>query len=211
MMTQSSAVSPIAPYGTRQAGRRAKHIAAAQPRGLPGVRQDMLRRLVLTAATSAAAALSAVPGASAAPGAPGAVPGGLATIAYGEPVLPNPATRMPPPVGSDESGDSLTVTVHDVGSRADGTYELRCHPGGGSHPDARGACSKLDRNTTWGTSPFAPVAPGTLCTMQYGGPATAHVTGTWAGRPVDAEFDRADGCEIARWDTLVPLLPDLRS
>jgi hypothetical protein len=47
-----------------------------------------------------------------------------------------------------------------------------------------------------------------MCTMLYGGPATAHVTGTWAGRPVDARFDRADGCEIARWDALVPLLPE---
>lgn len=55
------------------------------------------------------------------------------------------------------------------------------------------------------------MAEGTLCTMQYGGSATAHVTGTWAGRPVDARYDRGDGCEIARWDRLVPLLPDLRA
>lgn len=47
--------------------------------------------------------------------------------------------------------------------------------------------------------------------MIYGGPATAHVTGTWAGRPVDSRFDRADGCQIARWDALVPLLPGTRS
>jgi hypothetical protein len=46
--------------------------------------------------------------------------------------------------------------------------------------------------------------------MQYGGPATAHVTGNWAGRPVDTTYDRSDGCEIARWDRLVPVLPDQR-
>jgi hypothetical protein len=46
--------------------------------------------------------------------------------------------------------------------------------------------------------------------MRYGGPATAHVTGRWAGRPVDAVYDRSNGCEIERWDRLVPLLPDLR-
>ncbi|MFI7686078.1 SSI family serine proteinase inhibitor [Streptomyces griseoaurantiacus] len=103
-------------------------------------------------------------------------------------------------------GDRLTVTVRQAG-RADGTYLLRCHPGGGSHPDPGGACAVLDRRTTWGRDPFAPVPPDALCTMRYGGPATARVTGTWAGRPVDASYDRADGCEIARWDALVPLLP----
>jgi hypothetical protein len=103
-------------------------------------------------------------------------------------------------------GDRLTVTVQHAGA-ADGTYVLRCHPGGGSHPDPGGACAALDRGTTWGRDPFAPVPPDALCTMQYGGPATARVTGTWAGRPVDASYDRRNGCEIARWDALVPVLP----
>lgn len=44
--------------------------------------------------------------------------------------------------------------------------------------------------------------------MQYGGPATARITGTWAGRPVDATYDRTNGCAIARWDRMVPLLPE---
>jgi hypothetical protein len=46
--------------------------------------------------------------------------------------------------------------------------------------------------------------------MIYGGPATAHVTGTWAGRPVDTTYDRGNGCAISRWNGMVPLLPDLR-
>jgi hypothetical protein len=46
--------------------------------------------------------------------------------------------------------------------------------------------------------------------MRYGGPATARVTGWWAGRPVDATFDRSNGCEIERWDRFVPLLPEPR-
>ncbi|MEW2396606.1 SSI family serine proteinase inhibitor [Streptomyces sp. NPDC046862] len=116
--------------------------------------------------------------------------------------LPAPAPEPPP-----ASGDRLTVTVEGTGRDTDGTVGLECHPEGGSHPDARAACGKLERGTSWGRDPFAPVAPGTMCTMQYGGPATAHVTGTWAGRPVDARFDRRNGCEIARWDALVPLLP----
>jgi hypothetical protein len=74
----------------------------------------------------------------------------------------------------------------------------------------RRACAAVDRNTRWGSEPFAPVAPGSDCTMLYGGPATARVTGTWAGRPVHATYDRSNGCEMARWDRMVPLLPGLR-
>ncbi|MFF3345706.1 SSI family serine proteinase inhibitor [Streptomyces sp. NPDC002779] len=108
------------------------------------------------------------------------------------------------------SGDHLTVTVRNAGDGVDGRYELYCHPGGGDHPDVSGACAALDRGTRWGKDAFSPVPDGSVCTMQYGGAATAHVTGTWRGRPVDARFDRGDGCEIARWDRMVPVLPDLR-
>ncbi|MGW4881330.1 SSI family serine proteinase inhibitor [Streptomyces sp. NPDC004262] len=113
------------------------------------------------------------------------------------------------PAAAAGQGDHLTVTVRHAGAGRDGTYELSCHPGAGSHPDVSAACEALDRNTRWGHDTFAPVAPGTACTMLYGGPATAHVTGTWAGRPVDADYDRSNGCEIGRWNQLVPLLPDL--
>ena len=123
-----------------------------------------------------------------------------------------PLTLAPPPVrDEDRAGDHLTVTVRDSGGSKDGTYELYCHPGGGTHPDVRGACGALDRGARWGRDIFAPVADGSVCTMQYGGAATAHVTGVWAGRPVDASYDRRDGCEIGRWDRMVPLLPDLRA
>jgi hypothetical protein len=123
-----------------------------------------------------------------------------------------PLALAPPPVqDQDRAGDHLTVTVRHTGNDGtDGTYELRCHPGGGDHPEVAGACDALDRGTRWGKDTFAPVPEGSVCTMQYGGPATARVTGTWAGRPVDASYDRSDGCEIARWGRLVPLLPDLR-
>ncbi|WP_306337316.1 SSI family serine proteinase inhibitor [Streptomyces sp. KL118A] len=103
--------------------------------------------------------------------------------------------------------DRLTVTVTDSGGEGDGTYELNCHPTGGTHPNAAEACARLDEVTVWGTDPFAPVPPDSMCTMQYGGPATAHITGTWQGRPVDATYDRSNGCEISRWDGLVPVLP----
>jgi hypothetical protein len=40
------------------------------------------------------------------------------------------------------------------------------------------------------------------CTLQYGGPEQAHVTGTVDGKPVDVTFDRADGCGIADYEAL---------
>ncbi|GAA4795361.1 SSI family serine proteinase inhibitor [Streptomyces ziwulingensis] len=117
----------------------------------------------------------------------------------------------PPPVRHEDRAHHLTVTVKNAGGKADGRYELYCRPRGGSHPDPAAACAAVERGTQAGQDVFAPVAQGTFCTMQHGGPATAHVTGTWAGRPVNASYDRRDGCQIARWDRLVPLLPDLRS
>ncbi|MGW0631565.1 SSI family serine proteinase inhibitor [Streptomyces sp. NPDC002758] len=122
-------------------------------------------------------------------------------------VTATPAIAASPP--ALRADDHLTVTVRHAGAGRDGTYRLSCHPGSGSHPDVAGACSVVDRNTRWGSEPFAPVPQGSVCTMQYGGPAAAHVTGTWAGRPVDATYHRSDGCEIARWNRMVPLLPDL--
>ncbi|KES05294.1 hypothetical protein BU52_20280 [Streptomyces toyocaensis] len=122
-----------------------------------------------------------------------------------------PLSAAPPAAYAQEPpprGDRLTVTVRGAGDGADGTYVVRCRPGGGSHPDPAGACAAVERNTRWGEDPFAPVPRDAVCTMQYGGPATARVTGTWAGRPVDTTYDRGNGCAIARWDRLVPLLPE---
>ncbi|MGW7485599.1 SSI family serine proteinase inhibitor [Streptomyces sp. NPDC054786] len=116
------------------------------------------------------------------------------------------------PVRDHAPTDHLTVTVHHSGSAAaNGTFELYCHPGGGNHRHVKRACDKLDGMTKWGKDPFAPVPQGVNCTMMYGGPATAHVTGTWAGRPVNADFRRTNGCEISRWSRFEPLLPSTRS
>ncbi|MET8679057.1 SSI family serine proteinase inhibitor [Streptomyces sp. NPDC004647] len=121
--------------------------------------------------------------------------------------FPPPAVLVPP-----AGEDRLTITVTDSGNRSfDGSYRLDCHPAGGTHAHARSACDRLDELTRWGEDPFAPVAPRSNCTMIHGGPATAHVTGSWAGRPVDARFDRKNGCEINRWNNLRPVLPDTTS
>ncbi|MEV0371136.1 SSI family serine proteinase inhibitor [Streptomyces sp. NPDC050636] len=135
----------------------------------------------------------------------------LAATASAAPI-PLPERRAvagpPSPASHLSSGDHLTLTVTGSGDPdQDGTYELSCHPTRGDHPDAEAACDGLDEVTTWGKDPFAPVPPGARCTMIYGGPATAHVEGTWAGRPVNADFKRTDGCEIGRWNRAEPLLP----
>ena len=44
------------------------------------------------------------------------------------------------------------------------------------------------------------------CSMIYGGPQQAVVSGTLAGRRVWARFTRRDGCEIARWNRVAFLL-----
>ncbi|MEV4443143.1 SSI family serine proteinase inhibitor [Streptomyces sp. NPDC049577] len=142
-----------------------------------------LRRLALAAATALAPALFA-----AAPVAPTAS-----------------AAPLPLPLPGLERGDHLTVVISDSGPR-DARYELYCHPAGGTHPHAKAACDQVDGQTRWGQELFAPVPKGQMCTMLYGGPEQAHVTGTWAGRPVDARFNRKDGCETARWNRFSTLL-----
>ena len=51
-----------------------------------------------------------------------------------------------------------------------------------------------------------PVAEGTVCIQQYGGPQLAEIDGVIAGRPVQLSLSRVDGCQIERWDALIPLL-----
>ena len=52
--------------------------------------------------------------------------------------------------------------------------------------------------------------PRRVCTMIYGGPQTAIVSGRIGARGLRRRFARRDGCEIADWDALRPLLPRVR-
>jgi hypothetical protein len=116
-----------------------------------------------------------------------------------------------PPADSSGGGDvtradeDLQVTV-DLG---DGSpveeWTLSCAGDAqGSHPDPEAACARLAGTT----DPFAPLGADLVCTEQFGGPQTARVSGRWDGRPVDLELSRSDGCRIAQWDSLVPLVPE---
>ncbi|WP_395405375.1 serine protease inhibitor [Arthrobacter sp. UC242_113] len=71
-------------------------------------------------------------------------------------------------------------------------------------PDPAAAIAAVGR---FGERIFFPEpGPPMLCTQQYGGPQVAVVTGTFNGRTVNSQFSMTDGCEIARWRALSPLL-----
>ncbi|WP_328926503.1 subtilase-type protease inhibitor [Streptomyces sp. NBC_00190] len=108
--------------------------------------------------------------------------------------------------------DRLTIAMTDTGTRQlDREFRLECDPVGGDHPWKEQSCARLDQLSKEGKDPFAPVSQRQICSLQYGGPATARITGTWHGQRVDATFRRTNGCEISRWDEMEPLLPPGRS
>ncbi|WP_103530341.1 SSI family serine proteinase inhibitor [Streptomyces sp. SM11] len=187
----------------------------------------MLRRLALTAVVSLAALATAVPASTAT--ATGPVPSAQPTsgpFAAARPALGPLPLPVPPLPGfldggqgtgsgeADEVLTRLTVSVENTGvAEADGTFELECGPTGGSHPRGQAACDRLAEAgaTRAGRQElFRPTPEGTMCTMIHGGDATARIVGTWEGRAVDTTASRRDGCEIARWNSLVPVLPDVR-
>ena len=113
-------------------------------------------------------------------------------------------TTTGPDGGIERAQNDLLVEI----DRGDGgpieRYTLTCVGFvEGDLPDAEAACAHLDGLD----EPFAPLPADAVCTEQYGGPQTAHVTGLWRGEPVDLELSRTNGCRISQWDRLGPLLP----
>lgn len=94
---------------------------------------------------------------------------------------------------------SLTIEVTADAGAEPTTMTLTCDPAGGDHPQPEQACEALEAA---GADVLEPVPADQACTMIYGGPQTATVTGTLDGVDVDATFSREDGCEVERWDRL---------
>jgi hypothetical protein len=97
-----------------------------------------------------------------------------------------------------QSGDAARLEI-SVSTSPDGperTATLTCDPAGGTLPSPAEACRRLAAID----DPFAPVPAGTACTLVWGGPQQATVSGSFRGKSVAAHFDRSNGCEIARWD-----------
>lgn len=113
--------------------------------------------------------------------------------------------------GGAALSSKLAVTYQEDADATEEEYVLECGPNGlsgGSHPQAADACKAIEQAARGPKSPWEPISKDALCTQIHGGPQTARVAGTWEGRDVDAEFERTNGCEVARWDTLTPALPE---
>ncbi|NHC16311.1 SSI family serine proteinase inhibitor [Motilibacter deserti] len=133
---------------------------------------------------------SGEPGLSPAPSTtPSATPGATASTAPG-------GASSPAPAGPTR----LQVQV-DLATSMEYDWRLTCDPPGGDHPRPADACAAL---AAYGLDEVP--AAGQACTEQFGGPETARVRGTLAGEPVDLRLDRTDGCHIAQWSQLRPLL-----
>ena len=119
---------------------------------------------------------------------------------------------------------ALGLAVTGAGASATGTTSLRivyrasadakplaftlgCGPPRGTVRQPAIACRRL---ASGGRALFAPTPPGVACSQIYGGPQTAVVTGTLAGRALWARFARRDGCEVDRWNRIAFLLPRFR-
>jgi hypothetical protein len=126
-----------------------------------------------------------------------------------EPAEPTPGTgdaaAGDPAAGGIAQADNdlqIEIDLGDGGGRQ--TWTLTCVGFvEGSHPAAQAACDHLAAMD----DPFAPIPADAMCTEVYGGPETARVLGRWGGAPVDLELSRVDGCRIAQWDSLVPVVP----
>ena len=106
----------------------------------------------------------------------------------------------PPP----QPGYDLQITFWPDGK--DGTRRaatLTCDPNGGTHSDPARACAALDAHPE-----ALHAVPGDIaCTEIYGGDQVAEVVGTGPeGTKLRAILNRSNGCEIARWDALAPVV-----
>jgi hypothetical protein len=93
---------------------------------------------------------------------------------------------------------TLTVDGDGTGSQPPKEVEIRCEEAQDS-----ALCTDV---AELDAEQFEPTPPMTACTQQYGGPETARVTGTFRGEQIDAEFSREQGCEITRWEAVIPVL-----
>jgi hypothetical protein len=93
----------------------------------------------------------------------------------------------------------LQITFWPEGKDSESrTATLTCEPNGGTHSDPAKACAALDAHP----EALHPVPGDVACTEIYGGDQVALVEGDG----MRAVLNRTNGCEIARWDALAPLV-----
>jgi hypothetical protein len=134
----------------------------------------------------------------------------LATVAFWVALAASCGGGDDSPTGGPggEPDDSAAATALDVTVWPQGRdgeerkATLECEPAGGTHPAPEAACAALAANR----DALDPVPRDVACPQIYGGPARAEVIGTVDGERVTAELSRHNGCEIARWNALEPVV-----
>lgn len=100
---------------------------------------------------------------------------------------------------------NLVVRVDADGAKGPGAArELKLDCGSSSQSAACGVAAHVS------DADLAPTPGTTACSQLYGGPETASIRGMLRGERVDASFSRINGCEIARWQHVKPLLGEVR-
>jgi hypothetical protein len=127
----------------------------------------------------------------------------LALIAVG---CGDPSGDSTPAGGGSEEVDTLKIEVRPRADAEPLTATLRCT----TPPEATGFISDAEKacETVRATKHVLIHGPpdNVMCTEIYGGPQRARITGTVDKQRVDLEVTREDGCAIALWDELEPLL-----
>lgn len=116
------------------------------------------------------------------------------------PISPAPTHTAPPTAGKGDA--ELSILVRASESAAPDSFTLVCKDGtpaeGTQHPTPEAACAALKAEP--GIVIRAPRPTDLVCTMQYGGPQTAMVSGAIDGRGFESAFSLKDGCEISAWN-----------
>jgi hypothetical protein len=119
-------------------------------------------------------------------------------------------------------GDQRPVAVRGGGPATSLRVEVRPRPGvtarqatltcdgspaaTGFIADSRAACELVTGDEQARARLVAGPPANRMCTQLYGGPQQAKVSGRIDGRPVDVTLTRVDGCGVADWTLLQPLL-----
>ncbi|OFI38692.1 hypothetical protein BIU82_03955 [Arthrobacter sp. SW1] len=154
-----------------------------------------------TPASTPPAATSPAPDASPSNGS--SSPGGLLPDETESPgTKPAPAPPSGTPASPGKGDAELSIIITPAPGTEPLSYTLVCRDGAptgeSKHPNAAAACAALKDNPALLTR--APRPTDRACTMQYGGPETAVVSGAVDGVGVESSYKLTDGCEIGAWE-----------
>ena len=171
------------------------------------MRMRFVRPLLAVLAVAGLAACSGTP----TPGATGSAsqaPSSSAPSSSSPSSSPSSSAAPSASAATGAGSAELSITLVESPEAAPQTFTLVCADGvpaaESNHPTAAEACTSI-KNSPAILNP-APTKTDQACTMQYGGPATAKVTGAVDGKEVTAAFSRTDGCQIALWDAAKSIL-----